>query len=170
MHDKAIGQFFDPAKMHVLNHRGEHFTVRGPLNVARTPQGQPVLVQAGASEQGRELAAATAEVVYAAQSTSPAPSAYYADVKGRMAKYGRAPDDLKIMPAVTAIVGRTRAEAQAKFDELQELIDPLVGLASLFSSFGDLSGYPLDGPVPEPVDAARAQHRRQHVASRRART
>jgi alkanesulfonate monooxygenase SsuD/methylene tetrahydromethanopterin reductase-like flavin-dependent oxidoreductase (luciferase family) len=74
-------------------------------------------------------------------------------LKARMAKYGRAPELLKVMPAVTTIVGRTRAEAQAKFDQLQELIDPLVGLASLFNAFGDLSRYPLDGPVPEPVNA-----------------
>src|SRR5262245_19756179 len=77
------------------------------------------------------------------------PRAYYDDVKGRMAKYGREPDELKIMPAFCPVLGRTRAEAQAKFDQLQELVDPLAGLGSLYSTFGDLSGYPLDGPVPE---------------------
>jgi alkanesulfonate monooxygenase SsuD/methylene tetrahydromethanopterin reductase-like flavin-dependent oxidoreductase (luciferase family) len=75
--------------------------------------------------------------------------AYYDDVKGRMAKYGREPGELKIMPAFCPVLGRTRAEAQAKFDQLQELVDPLAGLGSLYSTFGDLSGYPLDGPVPE---------------------
>jgi FMN-dependent oxidoreductase (nitrilotriacetate monooxygenase family) len=153
VHDKASGQFYDPAKLHVLNHRGRHFTVRGPLSAPRTPQGRPILVQAGAAEQGQEIAAANADVVYAAQVDLAGAKAYYAGLKARMAKYGRAPGLLKVMPAVTTIVGRTRAEAQAKFDQLQELIDPLVGLASLFSSFGDLSGYPLDGPVPEPVNA-----------------
>jgi FMN-dependent oxidoreductase (nitrilotriacetate monooxygenase family) len=147
--DKATGQYFDEAKMHVLNHRGRFFNVRGPLNVAGMPQGHPVIVQAGASDQGRELGAATAEVIYAIHDSLQRAQGYYADVKGRMAKYGREPDDLKIMPAICPIVGRTRAAAQAKFDQLQEMIDPLVGLGRLYGSFGDLSGYPLDGQVPE---------------------
>ena len=153
VHDKASGQFYDPSKLHVLNHRGKHFAVRGPLNAPPTPQGRPILVQAGAAEQGQEIAAANADVVYAAQVDLAGAKSYYAGLKARMAKYGRAPELLKVMPAVTTIVGRTRAEAQAKFEQLQELIDPMVGLASLFTSFGDLSGYPLDGPVPEPVNA-----------------
>jgi FMN-dependent oxidoreductase (nitrilotriacetate monooxygenase family) len=135
--------------MHVLNHQGRFFKVRGPLNVAGMPQGHPVIVQAGASDQGRELGAATAEVIYAIHSSLERAQSYYADVKGRMAKYGREPDDLKIMPAFCPVVGRTRAEAQAKYDQLQALIDPLAGLGSLYSSFGDLSGYPLDGSVPD---------------------
>jgi FMN-dependent oxidoreductase (nitrilotriacetate monooxygenase family) len=147
--DKASGRYFDEAKMNVLNHQGRFFKVRGPLNVAGMPQGHPVIVQAGASEQGRELGAATADVIYAIHNTLDRARSYYDDVKGRMAKYGREPDDLKIMPAFCPVVGRTRAEAQAKYDELQALIDPLAGLGSLFASFGDLSGYPLDAPVPE---------------------
>ena len=147
--DKAAGRYFDEAKMHVLDHQGRFFKVRGPLNVAGMPQGHPVIVQAGASEQGRELGAATAEVIYAISGSLDGARAYYADVKGRMAKYGREPDDLKIMPALCPVVGRTRAEAQAKYDELQALIDPLAGLGSLYSAFGDLSGYPLDDPVPD---------------------
>ena len=147
--DKAAGRYFDEAKMHVLDHQGRFFKVRGPLNVAGMPQGHPVIVQAGASEQGRELGAATAEVIYAISGSLEDARAYYADVKGRMAKYGREPDDLKIMPALCPVVGRTRAEAQAKYDELQALIDPLAGLGALYSSFGDLSGYPLDEPVPD---------------------
>jgi alkanesulfonate monooxygenase SsuD/methylene tetrahydromethanopterin reductase-like flavin-dependent oxidoreductase (luciferase family) len=113
------------------------------------PQDHPVIVQAGASEQGRELGAATADVIYAIHDSLRRAQDYYADVKGRMAKYGRRSDDLKIMPAICPIVGRTRAQAQAKFDQLQELIDPIVGLGQLYSVFGDLSGYPLDAPVPE---------------------
>lgn len=148
VYDKQGGQFYDEAKMHVLNHKGQHFAVRGPLNVAGMPQGRPILVQAGASEQGREIAAATADVVYAVHDTIGSAQAYYADVKQRMAKYGRDAADLKIMPALRPVVGRTGAEARAKFDQLQELLDPLVGLARLHSTFGDLSGYPLDGPVP----------------------
>ena len=147
--DKATGLYFDEAKMHVLHHDGRYFKVRGPLTVAGMPQGRPVIVQAGASDQGRELGAATADVIYAISNSLDRAKEYYADVKGRMAKYGREPDELKIMPAFCPVVGRTRAEAQAKYDALQELIDPLVGLGALYSSFGDLSGYPLDGPVPD---------------------
>jgi len=156
--DKATGQYFDEAKMHVLDHRGRYFQVRGPLTVAGMPQGHPIIVQAGASGQGRELGAATADVIYAISDTLGRAKAYYADVKGRMAKYGREPDDLKIMPAFCPVVGHTRAEAQAKYDALQALIDPLVGLGMLYSSFGDLARYPLDGPVPE--DALGAQELR----------
>ena len=122
--------------------------MRGPLNVAPTPQRHPVIVQAGASEDGRELAAATADVVYCLPDTLEAARAYYVDVKGRMAKYGRAPDDLKILPGLRPTVGRTAAEAHAKFHALQALLHPLVALSTLSSTFGDLSGYPLDGPVP----------------------
>ena len=146
--DKESGWFFDEGKMHVLDHKGKFFAVRGPLNVACPPQGHPVIVQAGASEHGRELAAATADVVYAVHPTREAARAFYANVKGRLGKYGRAEDDLKILPALRPVVGSTPAEAQAKFDQLQELLDPLVGLARLNHTFGDLSGYPLDGPVP----------------------
>ena len=148
IYDRARKIFFDETKMHPLNHRGKHFQVRGPLNVAGNPQGRPVLVQAGASDQGREIAAATADVLYAIQSDIPTMRAYYTDVKQRMAKYGRDWDDLKILPGLRPIVGDTQAEAQGKFDLLQDLLDPLVGLARLHGAFGDLSGYPLDGPVP----------------------
>jgi alkanesulfonate monooxygenase SsuD/methylene tetrahydromethanopterin reductase-like flavin-dependent oxidoreductase (luciferase family) len=111
--DKAGGRYFDEAKMHVLNHQGRFFKVRGPLTVTCIPQGHPVIVQAGASEQGRELGAATADVIYAIHGSLDAARAYYTDVKGRMAKYGREPDELKIMPAFCPVLGRTRAEAQA---------------------------------------------------------
>ncbi|MEI6158418.1 MAG: LLM class flavin-dependent oxidoreductase [Roseococcus sp.] len=153
VYDKAGGLFYDEDRMHLLNHRGKHFQVRGPLNVSNMPQGRPIMVQAGASEPGREIAASTADVVYAAMDSVQAAKAYYDDVKGRMAKYGRERDDLKIMPGVRTIVGRTRAEAQAKFDHLQELTDPLVGLARVYAALGDLSGFDIDGPVPEPQRA-----------------
>jgi FMN-dependent oxidoreductase (nitrilotriacetate monooxygenase family) len=154
VYDRANSIFYDEAKMHVLDHRGKHFQVRGPLNVAGMPQGRPILVQAGAAGQGREIAAQHADVIYAAQDTIAAARDYYADVKGRLALHGRAWDDLKIMPALRPIVGRTRAEAQAKFDELQALVDPLVGLARVYNELGDLSGFPIDGPVPEPQGEA----------------
>lgn len=146
--NKQSGQFFDESKMHVLDHKGRFFSVRGPLNVGRLPQVHPVVVQAGASEQGRELAAATADIVYAVHPTKAVARVFYADVKGRLAKHGRRMDDLKILPALRPVVGRTAQEARAKYDQLQELLDPLVGLARLNQAFGDLSGYPLDGPVP----------------------
>ena len=155
--DKAGGLFFDEGRMHVLDHRGKHFQVLGPLNVAAMPQGRPILVQAGASDQGREIAAASAEVVYAAQDRKESAKAYYDDLKSRMAKYGREPDDMKIMPGLRTVVGRTRAEAQAKWDELQELLDPLVGLARVYNMIGDLSGHDVDGPVPEPLITPRVK-------------
>jgi len=146
--DKQSGQFLDPAKMHVLDHKGAFFSVRGPLNVGPLPQGHPIVVQAGASEQGRELAAATADIIYAVHPSQAVAQSFYADLKQRLGKYGRAADDLKILPALRPVVGKTTSEARAKFDQLQELLEPLVGLARLNQTFGDLSGYPLDGPVP----------------------
>lgn len=149
--DKTAGRFFDPAKRHVLNHKGRFFQVRGPLNVARSPQGRPVVVQAGSSEAGRDLAARTAEVIFTAQQTLQDAIDFYADVKGRLQAYGRHPDDLKIMPGVLPIVGRTESEAKEKFEELQSLVDPKVGLALISTLTGgfDLSAYPLDGPIPQ---------------------
>ncbi|MEO3475386.1 LLM class flavin-dependent oxidoreductase [Roseomonas sp. CAU 1739] len=157
IYDRASSLFYDEAKMHVLDHRGKHFQVRGPLNVAGMPQGRPILVQAGASEQGRDIAARNADVIYAAQDNIAAARAYYSDVKGRLARHGRDWDDLKIMPALRPIVARTRAEAQAKFDELQAMVDPLVALARVYNELGDLSGYPIDGPVPEPQGEAQVR-------------
>ncbi|MCO4877287.1 LLM class flavin-dependent oxidoreductase [Paraburkholderia caribensis] len=163
--DKASGRYFDPSKRHVLDHRGEFFNVRGPLNVERSPQGRPVVVQAGSSEAGKALAARTAEVIFTAQQTLGDAVAFYADVKGRMAAYGREPDDLKIMPGVMPIVGVTESEAREKFDALQALIDPAVGLALVSTVTGgfDLSGYPLDGPIPE-LPETNASKSRQSLA------
>jgi len=153
VHNKATGQFYDPAKLHTLHHKGKHFAVRGPLSVKSTPQGRPILVQAGANAMGQEIAAADADVVYASINGLAPAQTYYASVKDRMAAYHRDPDVLKIMPAFVPIIGRTRQEAQDKLDQLQSLIDPLAGLARIYSLMGDLSGYDLDGPVPEPVGA-----------------
>ncbi|MFC0410100.1 LLM class flavin-dependent oxidoreductase [Roseomonas elaeocarpi] len=152
--NKESGIFFDQSKMHTLNHEGKHFKVRGPLTIQRTPQGRPLLVQAGAAEQGLEIAARSADVVYSAPLDLASAQRYYADVKGRMAKYGRHPDTLKIMPGVTLFIGRTREEAREKYNQLNALVEPELGLSYLFGQFGDLSGYPVDGPVPEPVGAA----------------
>lgn len=151
LRDKESGRFFDPQKLHILNHHGKHFSVRGPLNVARSPQGHPVVVQAGSSDDGQELAARTAEIVFTAQRTLAEAQKFYADLKGRLAKYGRAPEDLRIMPGVFPVVGRSEAEAQDKFEQLQDLIHPEIGLALLSNYIGDidLSVYPLDGPLPD---------------------
>jgi FMN-dependent oxidoreductase (nitrilotriacetate monooxygenase family) len=152
--DQDSGIFFDPAKLHTPNHRGKHFSVRGPLNVARSPQGRPVLVQAGASDTGRELAARTAELVFTAQTTFEQGKEFYADVRLRLARYGRSQDAAKIMPGFYPVVGRTESEAREKFDFLQSLIQPSVGLAVLEHTIGvhDLEKCPLDGPVPEMPD------------------
>jgi FMN-dependent oxidoreductase (nitrilotriacetate monooxygenase family) len=151
--DKASGIFYDAEKMHVLDHRGPHFAVRGPLSSVRTLQGRPVLVQAGASAAGMDIAAANADVVYAAAHTLPMGQAYYSELKGKLAAHGRTPDQMLIMPGITPFVGRTEQEAQDHYGELQELIDPILGLSYIYGQMGNLSGYDLDGPVPEPVDA-----------------
>jgi alkanesulfonate monooxygenase len=149
--DKTSGVFFQPDKLHVLNHHGENYRVRGPLNIPRTPQGYPVLIQAGSSEPGKALAARTAEVVFTAQQTLSNAQAFYADVKGRLAGYGRRPDQLKVMPGISPVIGRTQSEAEDKYQQLQDLVEPRVGLAMLAGMAGgfDLSEYDLDGPLPE---------------------
>ena len=148
--DKAKGVFSDRTKMHVLDHHGEFYHVRGPLNVARSPQGQPVIVQAGASDDGRQLAADTAEVVFTAHHVVETARAFYSDVKGRMKAAGRDPDSLKILPGLSVYVAPTHAEAEEKFRTLQNLLHPQLALALLSRRIGfDLSGYPLDKPLPE---------------------
>ena len=100
LRDADSGQYFDPAKLHPLHHRGEHFKVRGPLNVARSPQGRPVVVQAGASPAGRDLAARSAEVIFVAHQTFDEAQSFYRDIKRRAAGYGRDPDSIKVMPGI----------------------------------------------------------------------
>jgi FMN-dependent oxidoreductase (nitrilotriacetate monooxygenase family) len=149
--DKDSGVFFDEQKVHPANHKGKYYQVAGPLNVARPVQGYPVIVQAGQSEPGKELAARTAEVIFTAQQSLEDAQAFYKDVKSRLAKYGRHPDDLKIMPGVSPFVARTKEEAQAKYKELEDLIHPQAGLGLLNGLSGDvdLSKYDLDDPFPE---------------------
>ena len=150
--DRASGVYYRADKVRALNHRGPHYQVRGPLNLPRSPQGRPVVVQAGSSEAGCQLAARTAEVVFTAQQDLAGAQAFYRDLKGRMARFGRSPDQMKIMPGVQVYVGRSEAEAQDQYRELEELILPEVGLALLSGLTGgelDLAGYDLDGPLPE---------------------
>ncbi len=135
--------------MHVLNHVGEFFRVRGPLNVARSPQGQPVVVQAGASDDGRQLAAETAEVVFTAHQKIETAREFYSDVKNRMAACGRDRDHCKIMPGLGVVVAPTRQEALDKHEQLQDLIHPDVGISMLSKYIAwDLRGMDVDGPVP----------------------
>jgi N-acetyl-S-(2-succino)cysteine monooxygenase len=152
--DPETGVFYDPDKVHALNHRGKHFSVRGPLNVARSPQGRPVLVQAGASDTGRDLAASTAELVFTAQTTFEQGKEFYSDVRSRLARYGRRQDEVKIMPGFYPVVAATESEAREKFDFLQSLIHPSVGISVLEHTIGvhGLDKLPLDGPVPEMAD------------------
>ena len=148
--NKATGQYLDPAKVRLTNHKGPHFQVKGPLNVARTPQGQPVVFSAGQSEAGMELAAYGAEGLFGTASSKEEAQRVYADIKGRMANYGRAPDELRILPSATVYAGRTADEAQALYDNLQSLIAPALGVPYLSKIVGiDLTGCPLDGPMPE---------------------
>src|SRR6202046_3249256 len=149
-HDQASGIFFDPEKMHVLDHKGEHLSVRGPLNIARPIQGWPVIVQAGASEAGRQLAAATAEAVFTAQSNLAAGREFYADVKGRMENLGRAREHMKILPACFVVVGDTVEEARAKRAKLDSLVNYANAIASLSIALGhDASKFDPDGPLPD---------------------
>ncbi|CUX72246.1 MULTISPECIES: LLM class flavin-dependent oxidoreductase [Agrobacterium] len=150
--NRETGEYFDLGKMHAANHKGTHFSVAGPLNIPRSSQGRPVVVQAGSSDAGKDLAARTAEVVFTVQSTLDGARSFYSDVKSRAAAYGRNPEKIKIMPGLLPIVGKTREEAQGKYDELQSLISPEVGLSLLEGLAGrtiKLSDFPLDGPLPE---------------------
>lgn len=149
--NRDTGLFADPEKLHLLDHRGEHFAVAGPLNVPRSPQGHPVVVQAGSSEPGRDLAAATAEVVFTAHQTLDSAAAFYADVKGRLARYHRTPDTLKIMPGVMPVIGRSEADARARYEELQQLVHPDIGRRFLAHIFEDerLLDHDQDRPLPD---------------------
>lgn len=150
IYDKSNSVYFDNAKLHVLNHRGKHFSVRGPLNVNRSRQGRPILVQAGTNTVGQEIAAKHCDLIFSSHQDLKSAQEYYSSVKGRLAKYGRHSSGLHVLTGLTAVVGRTKKEAQEKFEYLKSLVDPLVGFAMLYNTIGDLSHLPLDGPVPEP--------------------
>jgi FMN-dependent oxidoreductase (nitrilotriacetate monooxygenase family) len=148
--DRASGLYFDPARMRVVRHEGRFFKVDGALNIARSPQGHPVIIQAGASDTGRELAARTAEVVFASDADPQSAKRSYDDLKGRMAKYGRDPDSLRILAGLPVMIGRTQQEAEDKVQFLQEMIHPDVGRFRLGTDLeADLSDLPLDEPIPE---------------------
>jgi FMN-dependent oxidoreductase (nitrilotriacetate monooxygenase family) len=157
--------FADRSKLHPVNRHGKHFAVDGILDSQRSRQGRPIMVQAGASDAGKDLAARTADVVFAASQTKAEAQAYYADVKSRLGKYGRGQNDLVVMPGISPIVAATEEEAKAKYRILQELIPDAVGVALLASylSIQDLSAYPLDGPLPEMPPTNLIQSRQQLI-------
>jgi FMN-dependent oxidoreductase (nitrilotriacetate monooxygenase family) len=162
--DVANGIYFDPAKLRVLDHKGKHYSVRGPLNIARPVQGWPVIVQAGASDAGRQLAAETAEMVFTAQSNIAAGREFYADVKSRMEKADRSRHDMKIMPACFVVVGDTVEQAREKRARLDSLVDYANAVASLSIALGhDASGFDPDQPLPDVPESNASKSGRQRA-------
>ncbi|MBK5485005.1 LLM class flavin-dependent oxidoreductase [Peribacillus sp. TH16] len=163
--DKETGQFIDESKFHEINHQGEFFTVKGPLNVSRSPQGHPVIVQAGSSGDGQLLAAKHAEIVFTAQENKEDAISFYNELKSHLAAFNREKSCLSIMPGLFPIVGQTEKEAQEKYEALQELIIPEIGLAIMGRYFGnvDFSSIPLDTPfadisLPDNVDSIQSKY------------
>ncbi|MBI6954927.1 LLM class flavin-dependent oxidoreductase [Pseudomonas sp. CCOS 191] len=166
--DKASGTWLEPARMRVLDHQGEHFRVRGPLNAPRPLQGWPVIAQAGSSEAGRALAARSAELVFTAQQTLTEGRAFYADIHQRLALAGRPPQSLLVFPGLAPVVGRTASEAQEKHEQLQALVDPeaaLKALSFLLDIGIDLERLPADAPVvlPDPLPLTERHKSRQQL-------
>ncbi|PZW42981.1 FMN-dependent oxidoreductase (nitrilotriacetate monooxygenase family) [Humitalea rosea] len=150
VYDREAGRFYDPAKLHPVLHEGKHFQIKGGLNLERTPQGHPVIIQAGASDDGKALAAETAEVVFASANTLEKAQAYYSDVKGRMAAFGRERDELCVLAGMPVVVGESEQEAEDKHQTLQALLHPAVARQRLGMDLEtDLSDLPYDEPIPE---------------------
>ncbi len=148
--DRSTGQYIDPARVHPIDHAGPHFTVAGPLNIGRAPQGHPVMLQAGGSEPGQALAASTADVVFSVEQDVGEARAHYAALKARLPRLNRAPHTLKILPGVMPVVGRTDREAFDTLAQLQGFVDSTNALAMLSDRLGvDMRRYRLDGPVPD---------------------
>ncbi|MDL2406869.1 LLM class flavin-dependent oxidoreductase [Rhizobium calliandrae] len=150
--DVATGRFVDPARVHAIAHRGKYFSVHGPHNVPRPPQGHPVLVQAGGSDDGRELAAEHAEAVFSASQSFEEALAYADDLRGRGARFGRAPDSLLVLAGLATIIGSTEAEAKRRQEELRELIPLEYSLARLSGVLQiDPKQLKLDEPLPDDI-------------------
>lgn len=149
--DKENDIFFDPSKLHVLNHKGEYFSVQGPLNIGRSRQGQPVVFQAGSSAAGKRLAALGADAVFTGHATLEEAKAFYSEVKNQAAAFGRNPDEIVILPGIAPIIGDTVEEAERKYEELANLVSIEKALTYLGRYFDhhDFSQYPLDEPFPE---------------------
>lgn len=164
--DRASGRSFDPAKVQPAHHRGPHWQAQGPLNVPGSPQGRPVYIQAGQSEDGRAFAARWAEAIFTAHLGKDSARAFYTDVKSRAAAFGRRADDILVLPGISAAIGSTQAEADRVWEELDALTSPEIGLARLSARFGgyDFTGVPLDRrlkasdfPDPTRVDASKSR-------------
>jgi FMN-dependent oxidoreductase (nitrilotriacetate monooxygenase family) len=149
--NKVSGIYADPSKIHAIDFQGKYYNVKGPLSVERSPQGRPILVQAGQSSPGRALASRVADVIFTAQDSYESASAFYSDIRRRAAEFGRDPTAVKILPGVMPVIGESRAHADEKEAELRSLIDPLVGIRklNLWLHGIDLSKYDLDQPFPE---------------------
>ena len=158
--DRENGYFFDPAKAHPVDHQGTHYSSKGLLDVPRPIQGYPVFVQAGNSDVGREFAARHAEMIYASATDLDIAKAYYRDVKSRLAKYGRDESQLLVTPGLSVIVGETDQEAKNLQDELHGLIDFSKGVNLMGL---DLSGYPIDGPLPDLPAGPNGRGRREQM-------
>jgi len=164
--DVASGVYFEPGRMHVLDHKGKYFSVRGPLHIARPVQGWPVIVQAGASDAGRQLAAETAEVIFAAHNTLADGQRFYADIKGRLDKLGRPRDSLKILPGALVVVGDTVDEALDKRARVDGLVNYSNAIASLSIALGhDASKFDPDGPLPDIPDSNASKSGRERAIS-----
>jgi FMN-dependent oxidoreductase (nitrilotriacetate monooxygenase family) len=162
--DAQSGIFFEPSRMHVLDHKGEHLKVRGPLNIARPPQGWPVIIQAGASEAGRQFAAEAAEVIFAAGGAIGPARSFYADVKGRAEKAGRRREHIKILPGAFVVVGDSVEEAKAKRAKLDSLVHYESAIASLSIALGvDASKFDPDGRLPPIPETNASQSARERV-------
>ena len=168
--DVESGVFVDPAKMHVLDHQGKYLKVRGPLNIARPVQGWPLIVQAGASEDGRQLAAETAEAVFTGGGSLADSQKLYADIKGRMEKIGRDPEHLKILPGAFVVVGDSVDEAREKRALLDSRVHYDSAIASLSVVLGtDASGFDPDGQLPDIPETNASKSGRQRMVDLAAR-
>ena len=148
--NKETGVYADPAKVHVLDHAGKYYTVKGPLNIPRSPQGHPILIQAGSSGPGQDLAARTADIVFTAQQSLDEAQAFYKSLKGRVAGFGRDPDSVAVMPGFLPVIGKTAAEAREKLDVLNRWTEIKSAMPLLEERIGhSLAGYDLDGPLPD---------------------
>lgn len=162
--DVDSGDYFDPAKLHTLNHKGEFFDVRGPLNIARPVQGWPLIVQAGASDAGRQLAAETAEMVFTSTATIEDAQAIYADIKGRMSRLGRDPNTMKIMPAALVVVADSVEEAQERRAHLDSLVNSDSAIAALSIALGhDASKFDPDAPLPDVPESNQSKSGRERA-------
>lgn len=162
--NKETGEYITKGKLHTLNHKGYHYAVRGPLNSSRPPQGRPILVQAGSSESGTDLAAKQADVIFTAQQTIEDAQNFYKKLKDKAVAAGRERDDIKIMPGVSIYVAETEEKARAQYEELQQLITPEIGLDFLNDYLGyDLSNLDLDGPLPKNIPPTNGNRSRQQL-------